>query len=98
MFRLKKKNPPFGTAESPVWEYAYSEQVKVVEGLCVAQNASTRDYLVKLGYEEILDEEPAPALAGSNGHSPEGHEETKVPDEPVVPIHSRRSSKKKRRR
>jgi hypothetical protein len=57
MFRLRKKNPPFGTVEAPLWEYAYSEQVKVVDGLCDVNQQSTKDYLLKLGYEEIAESE-----------------------------------------
>lgn len=38
-------------------EYAYSEQVKVVDGLCEVQHSATRDYLFKMGYEELEVEE-----------------------------------------
>ena len=58
MYRLRKKRPPFGTAESPLWEHAYSEEVKVVEGLCEVKNEATRDYLLKMGYDEIEVEAP----------------------------------------
>ena len=54
-FRLRKQNPPYGTEDSPQWEFAYSEQVKVVDGLCDVESPSTRDYLVKLGYEEVTE-------------------------------------------
>jgi hypothetical protein len=58
MYRLRKKRPPFGTAETPIWEHAYSEEVKVVDGLCEVKNEATRDYLLKMGYDEIQVEEP----------------------------------------
>lgn len=61
MYRLRKKRPPFGTEESPILEYAYSEQVKVVNGVCDVQNDATRDYLLKMGYEEIEVEEASVA-------------------------------------
>lgn len=38
-------------------EYAYSEQVKVVDGVCDVVHQSTRDYLLKVGYEETIDSE-----------------------------------------
>ena len=57
MFQLRKKRPPFGTQESPILEYAYSEQVKVVNGLCDVQLGATRDYLLKMGYEDVELEE-----------------------------------------
>ena len=58
MYRLRKKRPPFGTAETPLYEHAYSEEVKVVDGVCEVQNEATRDYLLKMGYDEIQVEEP----------------------------------------
>ncbi len=87
MFRLRKKRPPFGTEESPLWEHAYSEEVKVVEGLCDVQHDTTRDYLLKNGYEEVETEELplAPSRNGAN------HEEP-------VPRLSQPKPKKKRRR
>lgn len=57
MFRLRKKRPPFGTEDSPLLEHAYSEEVRVVNGLCEVQHDTTRDYLLKNGYEEIEAEE-----------------------------------------
>ena len=68
MYRLRKKRPPFGTEESPILEYAYSEQVKVVNGLCEVQHEATRDYLLKMGYEEVAVEEAAvsPSENGSD--------------------------------
>lgn len=67
MYRLRKKRPPFGTEESPILEYAYTEQVKVVNGLCDVENEATRDYLLKMGYEEIEVEDAvvAPSENGS---------------------------------
>lgn len=62
MFRLKKLHPPFGTAESPQYESAYSEGlIKVVDGICEVAKEASRDYLLKIGYEEIKD---ALVLAG----------------------------------
>jgi hypothetical protein len=66
MFRLKKKKPPFGTVENPIWEYTYSEQVRVVEGQCEVRLESTRDYLLKMGYEEIKESELVSVGVGTN--------------------------------
>lgn len=68
MFHLRKKRPPFGTEESPLWEHAYSEEVKVVEGLCHVEHDTTRDYLLKNGYEEVVAEEAAlaPSMNGAS--------------------------------
>jgi len=68
MFRLRKKNPPFGTDESPIMEYTYSEQVRVVDGNCRVQFESTRDFLLKTGYEEIREDELVP-VGDTSGHS-----------------------------
>lgn len=54
MFRLRKIHPPYGTEVTPVWEPAYSEQVKVVSGLCEVRETATRDYLLNLGYELVV--------------------------------------------
>ncbi|MCG3206070.1 MAG: hypothetical protein KCHDKBKB_02796 [Elusimicrobia bacterium] len=72
MFHLRKKRPPFGTEESPLWEHAYSEEVKVVEGICHVEYETTRDYLLKNGYEEIETEETelVPSLNGSDHAEP----------------------------
>lgn len=72
MFHLRKKRPPFGTEESPLWEHAYSEEVKVVDGLCHVEHETTRDYLLKNGYEEVDVEETelVPSLNGSNHSEP----------------------------
>lgn len=72
MFHLRKKRPPFGTEESPLWEHAYSEEVKVVNGLCQVEHETTRDYLLKNGYEEVETEEAelVPSLNGSNHAEP----------------------------
>ena len=57
MFRLKKLHPPFGTAEAPQYESAYSEgMIKVVDGFCSVEKEPTRDYLLKIGYEEVEKE------------------------------------------
>lgn len=55
MFRLRKVYPPFGTEITPLWEHAYSEQVKVVNGLCEVREPATRDYLLNLGYEMVAE-------------------------------------------
>jgi hypothetical protein len=84
MFRLRKKNPPFGTVEAPIMEYAYSEQVKVVEGQCDVVHQSTKDFLLKSGYEEILDQEPVAAGVTTSADT----------SEPVEPRAQRKTSKK----
>jgi hypothetical protein len=68
VFHLRKKRPPFGTEESPLCEHAYSEEVKVVNGLCQVEHETTRDYLLKNGYEEVVTEEAdlAPSLNGAS--------------------------------
>jgi hypothetical protein len=86
-YRLRKINPPFGTAEAPIWEYAYSEQVKVVDGVCCVENQATRDYLLKQGYEEVEEEA---VLAGGNGSG----DNSAIPG----PAVGRESRKKKKRR
>lgn len=60
MFRLQKIHPPYGTEATPLWEHAYSEQVKVVNGLCEVREPATRDYLLNLGYE-LVDEAAPPS-------------------------------------
>ena len=65
MYRLRKIYPPFGTETTPLWEYAYSEQVKVINGLCEVKSPITRDYLLNMGYQEVeeivpLSEQPIP--------------------------------------
>ncbi|OGR89720.1 MAG: hypothetical protein A2992_06385 [Elusimicrobia bacterium RIFCSPLOWO2_01_FULL_59_12] len=67
MFRLRKIYPPFGTDTTPLWEYAYSEQVKVINGLCEVQSPITRDYLLNMGYQMVdevvpLAEQPIPPM------------------------------------
>ena len=57
MFRLKKLHPPFGTAEAPQYESAYSEgMIKVVNGFCNVEKEPTRNYLLKIGYEAVEEE------------------------------------------
>jgi hypothetical protein len=56
MFRLRKVHPPYGTKEAPVREHAYSEEVTVVNGACEVREITTRDFLLKTGYEEINEE------------------------------------------
>lgn len=58
MFRLRKIYPPFGTETTPLWEYAYSEQVKVINGLCQVESPITRDYLLNMGYEMVEEVVP----------------------------------------
>lgn len=77
MFRLRKIYPPFGTETTPLWEHAYSEQVKVVHGLCEVQSPATRDYLLNMGYEFVdeivpLEEQPVIPRAESkpDKHNP----------------------------
>jgi hypothetical protein len=81
MFRLRKKRPPFGTEESPLLEHGYSEEVKVVNGLCVVEHDTTRDYLLKNGYEEIQAEESdvAPSENGSDQPEPVARTPKKKP-------------------
>jgi hypothetical protein len=68
-------------------EHAYSEEVRVVNGLCEIESATTRDYLLKSGYEEVEVEDAgiAPSLNGSSDSEP-------------VPKSSRPKPKKKPRR
>jgi len=49
-----------------LWEHAYSEEVTVVNGLCQVEHETTREYLLKSGYEEVETEEAglAPSLNG----------------------------------
>lgn len=72
-------------------EYAYSEQVKVVDGMCDVIHQSTRDYLLKVGYEEILDQEPV--AAGVTAGAPA--EESVEP--PAQRTSSKKHAKKKRK-
>jgi len=72
-------------------EYAYSEQVKVVDGTCDVIHQSTRDYLLKTGYEEILDKEPV----GVNQATSAPPEKSVEPPAQRAP--SRKHDKKKRR-
>ena len=87
MFHLRKKRPPFGTDDTPILEHAYSEEVKVINGLCQVEHETTRDYLLKNGYEEVQTEETEIAPSG-NGESPLG----------PVPKASKPKPKKKSRR
>ena len=73
MFKLKKLHEPFGTPESPQYETSYSEGlIPVVNGICDVRLPESRDRLLKLGYEEILEKEkPVLAEAGAGpGKSP----------------------------
>ncbi len=72
-------------------EYAYSEQVKVVEGMCDVFHVTTKDYLLKVGYEEIPESELA--AAGQPAGSPS--EEAFEP--PAQRSPSKKLEKKKRR-
>ncbi len=56
MIRLRKIEPPFGTADNPQYESSYSEGlITVVNGLCEVHLPETRDRLLKLGYEEVSE-------------------------------------------
>jgi len=57
MHKLKKQHPPFGSLEAPLFEGSYSEGlIEVVDGNCTVNLEATRDRLLKLGYEELLEE------------------------------------------
>jgi hypothetical protein len=57
LFRLKKLHPPFGSKIVPQYESTYSEGlIKVVDGVCEVAKEASRDYLLKIGYEEIRDD------------------------------------------
>jgi hypothetical protein len=57
MFNLKKQHPPFGSEDAPLFEGSYSEGlIEVVDGNCTVNLEATRDRLLKLGYEELLEE------------------------------------------
>lgn len=86
MFHLRKKRPPLGTEESPIWEYAYSEQARVVNGLCHVEQEATRDYLLKIGYE-LVEEELVAVAPSENGHTD---------SEPPLPKPRPKTQKKKR--
>ncbi|MBI2069447.1 MAG: hypothetical protein HYT79_02515 [Elusimicrobia bacterium] len=85
MFRLRKTEPPFGTEQDPLWEHAYAEQVKVVDGICEVQDPASRDYLLKMGYSEAvpaegggeeIKEEPV-AVAASEEQKPKPNPKSK---------------------
>lgn len=59
MHKLRKIHPPYGTEATPFWEFAYSEQVKVVNGLCEVELPATRDFLLNMGYQ-LVDASPVP--------------------------------------
>jgi len=70
MFRLKKLQPPFGSANNPLVEASYSEGlITVVDGFCEVQLPETRDRLLKLGYEAVEDT----IESGDGGDDGEGH-------------------------
>lgn len=76
-YKLKKMVAPFGTKEAPLFESSYSESVEVVDGLCEVHEVSTRDYLLKLGYEEISQTGAgSPEMAGSAPHGASGKAKT----------------------
>jgi len=64
MVRLRKIYPPYGTETTPLWEHAYSERVKVVDGMCEVQWPATRDYLLHIGYELAAEDVPLEEAAG----------------------------------
>jgi hypothetical protein len=71
LFRLRKLHPPFGTAEVPQYESAYSEgMIKVVDGVCSVAHEASRDYLLKIGYAEMEPELVAAAASESRGARP----------------------------
>ncbi len=72
-------------------EYAYSEQVKVVDGICDVIHLSTRDYLLKVGYEEILESELVGVGQTTGGPKEEAFEP------PTQRNSSKKHEKKKRR-
>lgn len=64
MFRLRKKEPPFGSRDHPIYEALYSEgAVPVVDGICEVKLPESRQYLVNMGYADMA-EEPAPKPKG----------------------------------
>ena len=73
-----------------MWEYAYSEQVKVMDGFCDVEKETTRDYLLKIGYE-LVELEEAAAGPSLNGHSADRSIDDSPPDKRIKP-------KKKNRR
>jgi len=64
LYRLKKQHPPFGSPDAPLFEGSYSEGlIEVIDGNCAVNLEETRDRLLKLGYEELLEEStPLPRL------------------------------------
>jgi len=66
-FRLKKLHPPFGTELSPLWEFGYDEEVRVVDGLCEVRSPALRDRLLKMGYEPAAEDAPPPANPWKKG-------------------------------
>jgi hypothetical protein len=66
-FRLKKLHPPFGTANSPLWEFGYDEEVRVVDGLCEVRSPALRERLLKMGYEPATEDTPPPAAPKAKG-------------------------------
>ena len=66
MFQLRKLCPPLGSAVNPLFEASYSEGlIPVVEGFCNVRLPESRDYLLKLGYEEINLLDPSTAEKGN---------------------------------
>ncbi|OIO09524.1 MAG: hypothetical protein AUJ52_06265 [Elusimicrobia bacterium CG1_02_63_36] len=82
--KLRKLCPPFGTPESPIWEFGYDEQVRVVGGLCIVKSPAMRDRLVKMGYELATEDEAPPAggEAEENDASPATDEVSPAPANP----------------
>ncbi len=87
-FKLKKMVPPFGTPESPIWEFGYDEQVRVVGGLCIAKSPAMRDRLIKMGYELAAADEAPPAGAEPEAKTGEAPKEPQVPAAPAQPAES----------
>lgn len=82
-FKLRKLCPPFGTPESPLWEFGYDEQVRVVGGLCTVRSPAMRDRLVKMGYELAPEDASPPAGGEAEGTEagPASEEVSSAPSE-----------------
>jgi hypothetical protein len=71
MFQLRKLCPPLGTHVNPLYESSYSEGlISVVEGFCHVRLPESRDYLLKMGYEEIPQADDAAMAQKGNVMKP----------------------------
>ena len=84
-FKLKKSVPPFGTPESPIWEFGYDEQIRVVGGLCTVKSPAMRDRLLKMGYELAGENEKAPDGSQQADEKVDGAEATTSSTPPAAP-------------